>query len=146
MDINWTHAVPTVLAVFVASLVEFIEALTIVLAVGAVRGWRGAIGGAALALVSLLLLVVVLGPAITQIPQGYVQLVLGTLLLLFGLRWLRKAVLRAAGSCPSSGSGLVGGLLVVVVETQSAVAFAPRPSFRRSRRHSPRGKRYPARR
>jgi uncharacterized membrane protein len=100
MDINWTHAAPTVLAAFFASLVEFIEALTIVLAVGAVRGWRGAIGGAALALVVLLLLVVVLGPAITQIPEGYVQLVLGTLLLLFGLRWLRKAVLRAAGVVP----------------------------------------------
>jgi uncharacterized membrane protein len=51
-------------------------------------------------LVVLLLLVVVLGPAITQIPQGYVQLVLGTLLLLFGLRWLRRAVLRAAGVVP----------------------------------------------
>jgi Ca2+/H+ antiporter, TMEM165/GDT1 family len=100
MDVNWTHAAPTVLAAFFASLVEFIEALTIVLAVGAVRGWRGAIGGAALALVVLLLLVVVLGPAITQIPEGYVQLVLGTLLLLFGMRWLRKAVLRAAGVVP----------------------------------------------
>jgi Ca2+/H+ antiporter, TMEM165/GDT1 family len=100
MDINWTHAAPTVLAAFFASLVEFIEALTIVLAVGAVRGWRGAIGGAALALVVLLLLVVVLGPAITQIPEAYVQLVLGTLLLLFGMRWLRKAVLRAAGVLP----------------------------------------------
>jgi Ca2+/H+ antiporter, TMEM165/GDT1 family len=100
MDINWAHAAPTVLAAFFASLVEFIEALTIVLAVGAVRGWRGAIGGAALALVVLLLLVVVLGPAITQIRQGCVQLVLGTLLLLFGLRWLRKAVLRTAGVVP----------------------------------------------
>ena len=100
MDINWTHAAPTVLAAFFASLVEFIEALTIVLAVGAVRGWRGAIGGAALALVVLLSLVVVLGPAITQIPEVYVQLVLGALLLLFGMRWLRKAVLRAAGVVP----------------------------------------------
>ena len=88
------------LAAFFASLVEFIEALTIVLAVGAVRGWRGAIGGAALALVVLLSLVVVLGPAITQIPEAYVQLVLGALLLLFGMRWLRKAVLRAAGVVP----------------------------------------------
>jgi hypothetical protein len=49
MDINWAHAAPTVLAAFFASLVEFIEALTIVLAVGTVRGWRSAIGGAALA-------------------------------------------------------------------------------------------------
>ena len=100
MEINWTHALPTVLAAFFASLVEFIEALTIVLAVGAVRGWRSAIGGAAIALVVLLLVVVALGPAITQIPEAYVQLVLGTLLLLFGMRWLRKAVLRAAGVVP----------------------------------------------
>ncbi len=87
---------PTVLAAFMASLVEFIEALTVVLAVGAVRGWRGALGGTGLALLVLVLLVVILGPAITQIPQDVVQLGLGTLLLLFGMRWLRKAILRAA--------------------------------------------------
>lgn len=97
MDINWTHAAPSVLAAFFASLVEFVEALTIVLAVGAVRGWRGAIGGAALALVVLLLMVVLLGPAMTTIPQDAVQLGLGALLLLFGMRWLRKAILRSAG-------------------------------------------------
>jgi hypothetical protein len=101
MDINWTHAAPTVLAAFFASLVEFIEALTIVLAVGAVRGWRGAIGGAALALVVLLLLVVVLGPAITQIPEGCVQLVLGTLLLLFGpCGGSEKLSFAQLASCP----------------------------------------------
>ena len=94
---NWAHAAPSVLAAFFASLVEFVEALTIVLAVGAVRGWRGAIGGAALALVVLLLVVALLGPAMTTIPQGAVQLGLGALLLLFGMRWLRKAILRSAG-------------------------------------------------
>ena len=73
MDINWAHAAPSVLAAFFASIVEFIEALTIVLAVGAVRGWRGAIGGTALALVALLLVVVTLGPAMTTIPQNAVQ-------------------------------------------------------------------------
>jgi Ca2+/H+ antiporter, TMEM165/GDT1 family len=97
---SWAHIAPTFLAAFLASLVEFAEALTVVLAVGAVRGWRGALGGAALALLSLALLIVALGPAITRIPQDVVQLALGILLLLFGMRWLRKAILRAAGIIP----------------------------------------------
>ena len=97
MAIDWGHAGPTVLAAFLASLVEFIEALTVVLAVGAVRGWQGALGGAGLALLVLLAIVVVLGPALTAIPLEVVQLGVGTLLLLFGMRWLRKAILRAAG-------------------------------------------------
>ena len=91
------HAAPGMLAAFLASLVEFIEALTVVLAVGTVRGWRGALAGAGAALFVLLALVAVLGPALTRIPLGPLQLVLGTLLLLFGMRWLRKAILRAAG-------------------------------------------------
>ena len=94
---DWPHIAPTLLAAFLASLVEFVEALTVVLAVGVVRGWRGALGGAGLALLFLSVLVVVLGPAITQIPQSVVQLGLGALLLLFGMRWLRKAILRVAG-------------------------------------------------
>jgi uncharacterized membrane protein len=94
------HLLPTVFASFAASLVECIEALTVVLAVGAVRGWRGAIGGAALALLVLLALVAALGPALTRIPLRLVHLCVGTLLLLFGLRWLRKAILRAAGVIP----------------------------------------------
>jgi uncharacterized membrane protein len=96
----WGHAGPTVLAAFLASLVEFVEALTVVLAVGAVRGWKGALGGTGLALLVLLAIVVVLGPALTAIPIDVVQLGVGTLLLLFGLRWLRKAILRAAGVIP----------------------------------------------
>ena len=100
MIIDWTHAAPTILAAFLASLVEFVEALTVVLAVGAVRGWRGALGGTGLALLVLLVLVALLGPAITRIPQDLVRIGLGTLLLLFGMRWLRKAILRAAGVIP----------------------------------------------
>jgi uncharacterized membrane protein len=100
MITNWSHASPAILAAFLASLVEFIEAMTIVLAVGAVRGWRGAIGGAILALVLLGVLTALLGPVLISIPLGWVQLVLGTLLILFGLRWLRKAILRAAGIIP----------------------------------------------
>ncbi|MBV8914489.1 MAG: hypothetical protein JOZ05_15795 [Acetobacteraceae bacterium] len=97
MAVDWTHGGPTVVAAFLASLVEFIEALTVVLAVGAVRGWRGALGGTALAIATLLTIVAALGPAMTRVPLGVVQLGVGTLLLLFGMRWLRKAVLRSAG-------------------------------------------------
>ncbi len=100
MFIHWSQIAPTILAAFLASLVEFIEALTVVLAVGAVRGWRGALGGTGLALLLLALLVLILGSAMTRIPQGDVQLGLGALLLLFGMRWLRKAILRSAGVIP----------------------------------------------
>ena len=100
MALDWTHVGPTVLAAFLASLVEFVEALTIVLAVGAVRGWRGALGGTGLALLVLLALVVALGPALTRIPKDLVQLSVGTLTLLFGMRWLRKAILRSARVIP----------------------------------------------
>lgn len=100
LAIDWAHAGPTVLAAFLASLVEFVEALTIVLAVGAVRGWRGALGGTGLALLVLLAIVIALGPALTHIPLDFVQLGVGTLILLFGMRWLRKAILRSAGVIP----------------------------------------------
>jgi len=95
--IDWAHAGPSVLAAFLASLVEFVEALTVVLAVGATRGWRPALAGAGAALSTLAILVIAVGPALARIPLATVQLVVGTLLLLFGLRWLRKAILRAAG-------------------------------------------------
>jgi uncharacterized membrane protein len=97
---TWTHVAPSLLASFLASLVEFVEAMTIILAVGAVRGWRGALGGSGLALLVLLALVAVVGPALTQIPLVAVQLAVGALLLLFGIRWLRKAILRSAGVIP----------------------------------------------
>ncbi|HKX07220.1 MAG TPA: hypothetical protein VJN67_03470 [Stellaceae bacterium] len=97
MMISWAHALPSLTAAFLASLVEFVEALTVVLAVGTVRGWRPALFGTGLALGVLALLVLALGPALTRIPLDDVQLGVGILLLLFGLRWLRKAILRAAG-------------------------------------------------
>lgn len=93
----WGHAGPAILSAFLASLVECVEALTIVLAVGTVRGWRGALTGTGVALVLLALLVLILGPALTAIPIEHLQLGIGVLLLLFGMRWLRKATLRAAG-------------------------------------------------
>ncbi|MET3901413.1 putative membrane protein [Devosia sp. UYZn731] len=95
--LTWTIAGPAVISAFLASLVEVVEAFTIVLAVATIRGWRPAVIGTIAGLVVLALLVVLLGPLLEQIPLAYLQLVIGVLLLLFGLRWLRKAILRSAG-------------------------------------------------
>jgi uncharacterized membrane protein len=92
-----TAAVFLVLAAFLASAVEMVEALTIVLAVGVTRGWRSALIGVATATVALAIVIAVLGPALTLIPINALRLVIGTLLLIFGLQWLRKAILRASG-------------------------------------------------
>jgi uncharacterized membrane protein len=97
---SWTSVGPSVLASFLASLVEFVEALTIVLAVGIVRGWRSALFGAAAGVVVLAALVLALGTSLATLPLPLLQLVIGALLLMFGLRWLRKAVLRQAGVLP----------------------------------------------
>lgn len=97
MIVDWGHAWAAVTAAFLASTVEFVEALTVVLAVGTVRGWPAALIGAGGALALLLAVVVLLGPALTAIPLANIQIVVGALLLLFGMRWLRKAILRAAG-------------------------------------------------
>ena len=89
-----------VLAAFLASAVEMVEALTIVLAVGVTRGWRSTLIGAGTATVALAAVVSVLGPAVTLIPIDVLRLVVGALLLTFGLQWLRKAILRAGGFVP----------------------------------------------
>jgi uncharacterized membrane protein len=87
-----------VVAVFLACAVEGVEALTIVLAVGVTRGWRSALEGVAVAVVTLGALVAVLGPPLVRyVPLSALRLVVGGLLLVFGLQWLRKAVLRASG-------------------------------------------------
>jgi uncharacterized membrane protein len=91
---------PVVTAAFLASLVEAVEALTIVLAVAIVRGWRPAGLGALAGLAVLALIVVALGPLLGYVPLKLLQFVIGVLLLLFGMRWLRKAILRAAGVIP----------------------------------------------
>jgi uncharacterized membrane protein len=90
-------AATAVSAAFLGSLVEAVEALTIVLAVASVRGWRPAALGAAAGLGLLALIVAALGPLLDRVPLQVLQLMIGVLLLLFGMRWLRKAILRAAG-------------------------------------------------
>ena len=85
------------LSVFVACAVEAVEALTIVLAVGLTRSWRSAFYGGAAALVALAAITAVLGPALTSLPIGVLRVIVGGLLLIFGLQWLRKAILRATG-------------------------------------------------
>jgi Ca2+/H+ antiporter, TMEM165/GDT1 family len=94
---NLTAMVSVAGASFAASFVEAVEALTIVLAVGLARGWRPALTGAAAALAALALIVAALGPLLGVVPLHVLQFVVGVLLLLFGLRWLRKAILRAIG-------------------------------------------------
>ncbi len=94
---SWAHGGTAVVAAFLASLVEFVEALTIVLAVGTIRGWRSSLAGTAAGVLFLTALVVLFGPALQHIPLTALQLFVGILLLLFGMRWLRKAILRAAG-------------------------------------------------
>jgi uncharacterized membrane protein len=86
-----------VLSTFLASAVEMVEALTIVLAAGLARGWRSALWGVAAAGCSLAVIVAALGPALTAVPLNTLRAVVGTLLLLFGLQWLRKAILRGSG-------------------------------------------------
>ena len=90
-------ALPLILTVFVACAVEAIEALTIVLAAGLTREWRSTFQGMAAALVVLAAIVAVLGPTITLLPLTALRLVVGALLAIFGLQWLRKAILRATG-------------------------------------------------
>jgi uncharacterized membrane protein len=85
------------LTAFLASAVEMVEALTIVLAVGVTRGWRSTLLGVAAALIALAALVGALGPSIESIPINDLRLVVGGLLLVFGLGWLRKAILRSSG-------------------------------------------------
>jgi uncharacterized membrane protein len=85
---------------FLASAVEMVEALTIVLAMGTTRGWRSALAGTGAAVVALTAVVAVLGPALTRVPLDDLRLVVGALLLVFGLQWLRKAILRSAGIVP----------------------------------------------
>jgi uncharacterized membrane protein len=97
---SWSVAAPALGAAFAASVVEVVEAFTLVLAVATLRGWRpaalGTLGGVAV----LAAAVAALGPLLERVPIEALQLAIGVLLLLFGLGWLRKASLRAAGVLP----------------------------------------------
>jgi uncharacterized membrane protein len=93
------------LTTFAASAVEAVEALTIVLAVGVVRGWRSTLYGVGAAAIVLAAVVAVLGPALRLIPIDTLRFVVGALLLAFGLQWLRKAILRASGYKPLHDEG-----------------------------------------
>src|ERR1700704_760453 len=91
------HSVLLVAAAFLACAVEMVEALTIVLAVGVTRGWRSAIIGTSAALGALTVVVAALGPALAVLPINSLRLFVGGILLVFGLQWLRKAILRSSG-------------------------------------------------
>ena len=91
------HNTALFVAVFLASAVEAVEALTIVLAAGTARGWRPALAGVVAGLAVLAACVAVLGPAVAALPIDGLRLIVGTLLVIFGLQWLRKAILRASG-------------------------------------------------
>jgi uncharacterized membrane protein len=97
---NLTTISSTILTSFLASFVEIVEAFTIVLAVGLTNTWRSAFTGTALALIVLAGLIIVLGPLLQLVPLTALQFVVGVLLGLFGMRWLRKAILRASGYIP----------------------------------------------
>ena len=84
-------------AVFVACAVEMVEALTIVFAVGHTRGWRSALQGSAVAVLVLGALVAAFGPALVHVPINILRLIVGGVLLIFGMQWLRKAILRSSG-------------------------------------------------
>ena len=91
------NAAALFVAVFLACAVEAVEAATIVLAAGTARDWRSATTGMLTALATLVVIVAALGPALSIVPLRGLRLVVGGLLLVFGLQWLRKAILRASG-------------------------------------------------
>ena len=110
----WSTAAPAISAAFLASLVEVVEAFTIVLAVATLRGWRPAALGTAGGLGLLAGIVLLLGPLLDRVPMSSLQLAIGILLLLFGMGWLRKASLRAAG-ITALKAVLLEGLEVVFI-------------------------------
>ena len=96
--VTWLHASTAFVAAFLASLVECVEALTIVLAVGTTRGWRSVLLGAAASALFLIILVAIFGPALGRVPITTLQLIVGILLLLFGIRWLRNTLTTFAAN------------------------------------------------
>jgi uncharacterized membrane protein len=97
MGLSTSGVIALFVTVFLASAVEMVEALTIVVAVGVTKGWRSAFEGVAVALLALTGLVTVFGPALARIPMSSLRIVVGTVLLIFGMQWWRKAILRSIG-------------------------------------------------
>ena len=126
-----------VLAVFAASLVEMVEALTIVVAAGVSRGWRPALEGAAAALVVLGVLVVAVGaPQIRYIPLDALRVVVGALLLVLGLSWLRKAILRASGhKDPHDEDRIFAATVAELSSEDEAAAALPAAARTETRKH-----------
>src|SRR5438034_1535504 len=98
--INWATAAPAIGAAFLASIVEVVEAFTIVLAVATLRGWRPAVLGTTAGLGLLAAIVLLLGPLLDRVSMTPLQLAIGIMLLLLGMGWLRTASRRAAGVIP----------------------------------------------
>jgi len=117
-------------AVFLACIVEAVEALTIVLAVGVTRGWRAPLYGTGVALLVLAGVVAGLGPALKLIPLHLIQLIVGGLLLVFGLQWLRKAILRAVGAKAKHDEAAIFAEEVERASTVGAVGAFDSYSFR----------------
>jgi uncharacterized membrane protein len=107
------------ISVFLASAVEVVEAFTIVLAVGSARRWSSALAGVGATLAALAVIVAVAGPALVGIPIDVLRLLVGGLLLIFGLQWLRKAILRAAGAKALHDE------LAIFAEERAAASLAP---------------------
>ncbi|MFI5259642.1 MAG: COG4280 domain-containing protein [Candidatus Limnocylindrales bacterium] len=118
-------ALLTILSSFLASAVEFVEAVTIVLAVGLTRQWRSTLIGVAAALAALTLLVAVFGTAIVLfVPISVVRLIVGGFLLIYGLQWLTKAVLRAGGARAKHDEAAIYQREIAALRAESPVPAA----------------------
>ncbi len=118
-----------VLAVFGASLVEMVEALTLVVAAGVSRGWRSALEGAAAAVLVLAVLVLALGvPLIRYVPIDALRVIVGALLLVLGLGWLRKAILRSSGHKALHDEDKIYDETVAELQREDSSNAPPRPA------------------
>jgi uncharacterized membrane protein len=115
-------ALAVALSSFIASAVEFVEALTVVLAVGVSRQWRSTLLGAGAAIAVLAAIVAGLGPLLTHIPIDLLRLVVGVVLIVFGLQWSTKAILRAAGARASRDELASFGRQVAAFAEEPAVS------------------------
>ncbi len=132
-------------SVFLASSVEMVEALTIVVAVGVTRGWRSALEGVAVALATLVALVAAIGPALVHyVPLSGLRIAVGGLLLVFGMQWLRKAVLRAVGLKAKHDEDAIftEHVAELSAERRSSTAATRRRSWSRSKACSSRASRW----